>query len=504
MGSRLFVLRVFLSVTILLLSVLLALAPASQAIDLATRSRTASRAMEQGQFDEAARIYRELLQALPTDPGLLMNLGMALAMGGHEADALDPLQRAVKLNPRLAPAHLFLGSSYLALGEPAKAIAPLQRAVAARPAEIEPRRMLAQAYAESGRALDAVTQLQRLTELAPKLPAGWFALGNAYNALTQAALASFERDPESSPWRRLLVADALYADGRYADAFAIYREVEPLLPAMTSIHESIARIYEHTKHPDWASVERAKGAVPPAACVKQKALCEFRAGRHRAALAAAGRLTDPESRYWQARAATELALAAFKRLDALADSRERREVRATMARAERRYADAVAELKAALTFAPGDLDLLDDLGTAFYLARDYEQAVKTLAPVIAGQTDDPRLLTVYGDSLVQLQRVDEALPLLRRAVDRDPAYGMARQMLGRAYVLKGDFAAAIPMIESQLAADQDGSLHIQLANAYKATGQRQKAEALLGRAQDLQRASQARDAGPTRPITPPK
>ena len=39
-------------------------------------------------------IYRELLQPLPDEPGLLMNLGMALAMGGHEAEALAPLERA--------------------------------------------------------------------------------------------------------------------------------------------------------------------------------------------------------------------------------------------------------------------------------------------------------------------------------------------------------------------------------------------------------------------------
>ena len=85
-----------------------------------------------------------------------MNLGMALAMGGHEAEAVAPLERAVKLKPDLTPAHLFLGSSYLALGKADKAVAPLERAVAARPADIEQRRMLAQAYAAVGRQADAV------------------------------------------------------------------------------------------------------------------------------------------------------------------------------------------------------------------------------------------------------------------------------------------------------------------------------------------------------------
>ncbi len=89
--------------------------------------------MSAGRFDDAAAIYQEMLRSLPDEPGLLMNLGMALAMGGHEAEALAPLERAIKLKPDLIPAHLFLGSSYLALGKADKAVAPLERAVAARP-----------------------------------------------------------------------------------------------------------------------------------------------------------------------------------------------------------------------------------------------------------------------------------------------------------------------------------------------------------------------------------
>ena len=147
------------------------------------------------------------------------------------------------------------------------------------------------------------------------------------------------------------------------DAFALYRATLERLPAMVTIHDAIARIYEQTGHQDVGGNGAREGALSDAACVKRKALCDFRAGRYQAALETSLGGSDPESRYWRARAATELALAAFKRLDTLPDSRERRETRATLARAERRYPDAIAELKAALKFAPGDPALLDDLGT---------------------------------------------------------------------------------------------------------------------------------------------
>ena len=67
--------------------------------------------MQKGAFDDAARMYQELVRAVPGDAGLLMNLGMALAMGGHEQEAIGPLERAVKLKPALIPAQLFLGAA---------------------------------------------------------------------------------------------------------------------------------------------------------------------------------------------------------------------------------------------------------------------------------------------------------------------------------------------------------------------------------------------------------
>ena len=113
---------------------------------------------------------------------------------------------------------------------------------------------------------------------------------------------------------------------------------------------------------------------------KQKRLTVIGGAMGFLALAAALTQPDAESRYWRARAANELALAAFKQLDALPDSPERRTIRATAARAEERQTDAIAELEAALTLAPGNPALVYDLASARYQARDYEQTIATLAP----------------------------------------------------------------------------------------------------------------------------
>jgi predicted Zn-dependent protease len=140
------------------------------------------------------------LRAVPWDAGLLMNLGMALAMGGHEAEAIAPLERAIKLKPALVPAHLFLGSSYLALGEASKAGGAARRAVAAEPGEHRVSAgLLARAYVETERPLEAASELRTITELAPKLPAGWYALFHAYNDVAQEAIAALGRSGQARP-----------------------------------------------------------------------------------------------------------------------------------------------------------------------------------------------------------------------------------------------------------------------------------------------------------------
>ena len=473
--------------------------------DTSSRASEAARAMSEHRYDDAARAYRELLRAHPDEPGLLANLGMALAMGGHEAEAVAPLERALALNPKLTNARMFLGSSYLAIDEPKKAVDALKQALSQQPSSLENRRMLAEAYAASGRAADALAELRRITEIAPRDPAGWFALGHAYNGVAQDAMATFNDKAEDLPWRQLLLADALAEDGRLTDAFALYRSTLEQLAAMVSIHDSIARIYEQTAHADWAARERSQGVLPPSACATHKPLCEFRAARYRSALTTALGQTDAESRYWSARAAAELARAAFKQLDTLPDSRERRLIRATLARGQRRYPDAVRELEAALKLAPRDPELLAELGTTYYYARDFDRTVTTLQPLLQSSGNDPQLLSMSGEALLELQRVDDAIALLERATTLDSANSSARLALARAYLQKGYYAAAIPLIEVELSDDKDGSLHVQLARAYKEVGNAEKAAALLTRSQELQRAAQERSAAAgQRTITPPK
>jgi predicted Zn-dependent protease len=154
---------------------------------------------------------------------------------------------------------------------------------------------------------------------------------------------------------------------------------------------------------------------------------------------------------------------------------------------------------------PRDPEVLAELGTTYYYARDFERTVATLQPLLQDRGNDPQLLSMCGEALLELQRVDDAVALLERATSLDSTNSGARLALARAYVQKEYYAAAIPLLEVEISDDKDGSLHVQLARAYKGIGNAEKAAQLLARSQELQQAAQQRSAAAgQRAITPPK
>src|SRR5260370_24657732 len=89
--------------------------------------------MAEGKFVQAIPLYRELIQAVPNNPGLMLNLGMALHMAGKEREAIPELEAATKLDPTLAPAWLFLGAARLQLGEATAAVQALKMGLGSQP-----------------------------------------------------------------------------------------------------------------------------------------------------------------------------------------------------------------------------------------------------------------------------------------------------------------------------------------------------------------------------------
>jgi predicted Zn-dependent protease len=467
-------------------------ASASPSQDLAGQAMQARDAMAAGRFADAARLYGEIVRALPDEPGMRLNLGMALSMDGRLQEAIPHLQAALRLKPDLLPASLFLGAAYAELGQPAKAVEPLQRFVAAQPDHREARQMLADSLLSLERWSAAARHYGALAQQAPAEPRAWYGLERSYEGLSRQTFETLQKTSPESPYLSLLVAEALISQERDKSAFPLLREAVAKNARPAEAHELLARIYERAGHADWAAVERGKAtAVPPPDCRAASLECDFRAGRFPQVIDAARPLRTAESRYWTYRAADALAREAFERLTTLPPSAEAALVRVEVFRAQRRYGQAKEELEKAAAAWPDDPRIQRERATLFFIAREYAAARPLLEGLLKREPDSAELNLLLGESWLETKEPARAIPPLEKAAASEPT-PRARALLGRAYLEDGQSARAVAHLEVALPTDEDGSLHLQLARAYRETGQVERAARTLQEFQQLRKAYDAR------------
>ncbi len=495
--------------------VLLCLLPLfAQPDELVEKSRRAKELMAEGKFEEAVPLYSDLVRALPNNPGLIMNLGMALHLAGQDQKAIRQFETVLKLQPDHVPARLFLGAAYLRLGEPAKAVAPLERVLQAEPDNREARQMLADALLSLERFEQAAPHFQKLADVEPENPRAWYGLGACYEALATRAFEELETvAPESAYWLALVAASRARQQ-QYSSAFYLYRQALTKMPTMRGIHAALAEIYKKTGHLDWAAIEEEKERqMPPPDCVAEKIECDFLAGRYSELLASAKRLSSSKfkvqsskgglqtssalkselaaSYYWQSRACNELALRAFSRLAQLPPSAEMHSLLAEIHRNRGRHLEAAKEWREALRFSPEDPGIQKELALALHLGRDDQGARPLLEELLKREPDSAELNFLLGDTLLSLQRAEEAVPYLKKAVERDPKLLAAHAALARAYLQIGRGELAVPHLKAALPIDKDGGLHYQLARAYQSSGQQELARQILEKYQEIRKSLQA-------------
>ena len=472
--------------------------------DLAAKSHRAKELMAAGRYADAVPVYRELVKAVPNNPGLLANLGMALHLSGQDRDAVAPLEAALRLDPQSLPASLFLGATHLRLGRAAAALAPLQKVVRLQPDNAEARSLLAEALVSLDRYLAAEPHLRRLAQSAPSDPAAWFNLGKAYEELASRTFGDLlHRDPES-PYALALAADARLGRGQRSAAFRLYRQAIERGPSLRGLHAAVAAIYRAAGHPEWASIEEGKErAMPAPDCARESLECAYRDRKYHDIVAAAAASKDAARVYWLVRAYGELTAEALSHLAAMPPSVYSHEWQAEIHRNERRYAEAAEDWRQALALTPGDPRLMTELAVTLRMNQDLASAQSVLQDLLRAHPDAPQANYLMGDVLLAQDHAEQAVPYLEKAVRGAPGQLQAEASLGRAYALAGRAAEALAHLERALPADEDGSLRLQLARAYQAAGQADKAQAALADYEEFRKSAAAESESLDAAITPP-
>lgn len=470
--------------------------PLPQTDALTLKSQRAKELMGERKFAQAIPLYRELNRAVPNNPGLKLNLGMALQMAGKQREAIQELQAAVKLKPDLAPAWLFLGTARLKLGETALAVKTLKIVLNLQPENREASQMLADALFSLGRAEEAAQQYDKLTEADPENPQAWYGLGRSYELLSGRAFERLQEIAPQSSYSVALLGETRLRDQQFSSAFYLYRRALEEKPTLRGLHKAVAEIYRQTEHPDWAAAEEQKEsqlALPD--CTKKTLECDYVAGRYSELVVSAKEANTPESFYWESRAYNELALRAFAQLGQLPPSVELHELKANIFSSQKKYSEAAGEWREALKLAPSDGELQKQLAISLKFGQDYSAALKLFQNLLREQPASAELNYLTGDTLLALQRAEEAIPLLKRAAIHNPKSLAVHKSLARADLAAGKAVDAIPHLKAVLPADEDGSLHYQLAQAYQASGQHELAKKITIEYQEIQRsATAAREA----------
>lgn len=454
-----------------------------QSADLVAKSARVRELMEAGRFAEAVPLSAELVKALPSNTGLKLNLALALHMSGKSRESIPYFEQVLKAQPDSFPAALSLGSAHLEQNEPNRAIPPLTAAVRLDPKHVPARGMLAAALFAVGRPRDAAKHYLRLAALAPEDPKAWRGLGRCYEEMAEQAYKELSKAGEASAEWLSLVADSRLTRGQHRSAFFFYKEALARDPNFRPAHEGLVSVYRAADHPDWAAAAEAKQkSLPAVNCVRDKAACEFRAGR----FANAASSVSP---YWRARAYNELAREAFAKLGGLPPSVELHSIKAEIASGQGRHMQAAEEWRNALKLAPHDVPIQQALAAELHDAGDYAGALEALSQL--NPKFSPEIAFLTGDSYLLSEKPEQAIPHLETALEMDPKLRPARASLGRAYMRIGNTAKALPHLEASLALDDDGSLHYQLARALQSSGDSDRAKTMMAEYQRLRSKSEA-------------
>ncbi len=483
------------------IAVLLAFAAAGQQQDqLALKSRQAKSLLAEGRFADAIPLYEELVKALPGNPGVRLNLGIAEHMAGRDREAAATLGEVLRVEPNHGPALAMCGASYLRLGDPAKAVGFLERARRVMPQDNEVLQMLADAGLMSGKFGSASFALRALAKIQPGEPRIWAGLGRSYEGLSEEAFARLDSLAPGSPYWLALAAETRLKQRQLRGALALFREALAKLNRR-DWRESVAAIYQQTDHPDWASVEKGKAAqVAPPPCAKPTAECHFLAKRYLLAAESPGR--TPEVLYWRSKAYNELAREAFAQLSRFPDSVEWHSFLGNLYRNQSKHEESIKEWQAAIGKRPGDSDLEREFAATLLASKEYLQAETALRTLLEKTPDNAELLWMLGEALMAQQKLEDAIDPLDKAVKLAPALLAARASLGRALIAADRAADAVPHLRAALPADRDGSLHFQLSCALAVQGKTVEAAQLAQKSRQLRKL--AGDDGQPGEITPPQ
>ncbi len=176
-------------------------------------------------YDSEVDVWKDVLANNSNNPEAYHAFGFQLQRAGRDADAIEQFQKALKLQPDHASAHLNMGLSLKRLGRLPEAIAEYRKAIAITPESALAHDNLGNALQAAGDIKGAIEQYRAAIALKPNFADAYNNLGVALLSQQhpQEAIEQFSQALDLKPDlvdANVNLGKALLADGRPADAVA--------------------------------------------------------------------------------------------------------------------------------------------------------------------------------------------------------------------------------------------------------------------------------------------
>lgn len=192
--------------------------------------------MQMGEYEEAARHFREVAEAHPDEPAPWMALGRAEMAAERFLDARNAFEHVAAIRPHAATPRILVGHTYELSRDYDRALEAYLSATEVAPESAHAHRVVGTRLLRWGRAEDAIPWLEQATALAPDHRETWNALAMArYHAgdldgAEREFRAAIDRFPDAARGFRLGLAALLINEGRFDDALAVYDALLALEP----------------------------------------------------------------------------------------------------------------------------------------------------------------------------------------------------------------------------------------------------------------------------------
>jgi tetratricopeptide (TPR) repeat protein len=361
---------------------------------------TAVTLQRQGRVQDAARLYRAVLQACPDHFGALHYLGVVVAQLGKFDEAIELMRQAIALDSNSAAVRNDFGIVLAASGKLDEAITQYERAIAIEPNYIEAYNNLGVALLTADRPEWAVKHFESALAIGPKSAELNNNLGNALSAMARQEHAAAQR--------------AVAGKTHHTSADQNLR----IARSATELIEAAIIRYKKAlgSNPDYAEANHnlANALVALDRC--QEAI-----GYFHTAIALKPNVADAHNDLGKALMALE------------------------------RHVEAIACFRRALDLKPDLAVASNNLGYALVATDRHAEAIKHYRRALTVRPDFAEAYANLGDALAALTRTEEAIKCYTRALSIKSDLAEAHGGLGYAWQTQGHLANSVQAFERAVA-----------------------------------------------------